>query len=412
MNYEQFFRDGIGALKDEGRYRVFADLRRHAGRFPHATYRDDDGREREVTIWCSNDYLGMGQHPAVTGAMKQAIDEAGAGAGGTRNISGTTRYHNMLEEELADLHGKEDALLFTSGYTSNEATLATLGKHLPDCIIFSDENNHASMIQGIRGSGAEKHIFRHNDLGHLESMLKAADPNRAKLIAFESVYSMDGDIAPIEAICDLADKYNALTYLDEVHAVGMYGPRGGGIAERDGLMDRVDIIEGTLGKAYGVMGGYITASHALCDFIRSHASSFIFTTALPPALAAGALASIRHLKESQIERMRHQRAAATLKKMLIAADMPVMPCSETHIVPVMVGDPKLCKRITDELLDRFDIYVQPINYPTVPRGTERIRITPTPLHSVEMMEHLRDSLVALWDRCPVYHEMSMPLAAQ
>tara|TARA_B100001123_G_scaffold140899_1_gene163777 strand:- start:347 stop:1612 length:1266 start_codon:yes stop_codon:yes gene_type:complete len=412
MNYEQFFRDDIGALKDEGRYRVFADLRRHAGHFPKATYRDEAGAEREVTIWCSNDYLGMGQHPTVLNAMKQAIDEAGAGAGGTRNISGTTRYHNMLETELADLHGKEDALIFTSGYISNEATLSTLGRNLPNCIIFSDANNHASMIQGIRGSGAEKHIFRHNDLAHLEQLLKAADPNRPKIIAFESVYSMDGDIAPIAEICDLADKYNAMTYLDEVHAVGMYGPRGGGIAEREGLMDRLTVIEGTLGKAFGVMGGYIAASAALCDFIRSHASSFIFTTALPPALAAGALASIRHLKTSQLERARHQKQAATLKKMLIDADLPVMSCSETHIVPLMVGDPKLCKRVTDELMDRFNIYVQPINYPTVPRGTERIRITPTPLHTVEMMEYLRDSLVALWDRCPVYHEMHTALAAQ
>ena len=352
MNYEQFFRDDIGALKDEGRYRVFADLRRHAGHFPKATYRDEAGAEREVTIWCSNDYLGMGQHPTVLNAMKQAIDEAGAGAGGTRNISGTTRYHNMLESELADLHGKEDALIFTSGYISNEATLSTLGRNLPNCIIFSDANNHASMIQGIRGSGAEKHIFRHNDLAHLEQLLKAADPNRPKIIAFESVYSMDGDIAPIAEICDLADKYNAMTYLDEVHAVGMYGPRGGGIAEREGLMDRLTVIEGTLGKAFGVMGGYIAASAALCDFIRSHASSFIFTTALPPALAAGALASIRHLKTSQLERARHQKQAATLKKMLIDADLPVMSCSETHIVPLMVGDPKLCKRVTDELMDR------------------------------------------------------------
>ncbi|MEO0394112.1 MAG: 5-aminolevulinate synthase [Pseudomonadota bacterium] len=412
MDYQSFFSKGLGALKQEGRYRVFADLRRHAGDFPRATYRDDQGAERQVTIWCSNDYLGMGQHPSVTNAMKQAIDEAGAGAGGTRNISGTTRYHNMLEEELADLHGKEDALLFTSGYISNEATLSTLGRHLPDCVIFSDANNHASMIQGIRQSGAEKRIFRHNDLGHLEALLKATDPSRPKIIAFESVYSMDGDIAPIAEICDLAARYNALTYLDEVHAVGMYGPRGGGIAEREGLMDRLDIIEGTLGKAFGVMGGYIAASHALCDFIRSHASSFIFTTSLPPALAAGALASIRHLKASQLERMRHQRQAATLKKMLIDAHLPVMPCSETHIVPLMVGDPKLCKKITDELLERFDIYVQPINYPTVPRGTERIRITPTPLHTAEMMAYLRDSLVALWDRCPVYHDMTTQLAAE
>ncbi|MEM6902789.1 MAG: 5-aminolevulinate synthase [Pseudomonadota bacterium] len=412
MNYERFFKDGIGDLKQEGRYRVFADLRRHAGDFPRATFRDETGQEREVTIWCSNDYLGMGQNPKVVAAMKQAIDESGAGAGGTRNISGTTRYHNVLEAELADLHGKEDALIFTSGYISNEATLTTLGRHLPNCVIFSDANNHASMIQGIRGSGAERHIFRHNDVAHLEQLLRQVDIDRPKIIAFESVYSMDGDIGRIEEICDLADKYNAITYLDEVHAVGMYGPRGGGIAEREGVMDRVTIIEGTLGKAYGVMGGYITASHALCDFVRSHASSFIFTTALPPAIAAGATASIQHLKASPFERAKHQERAAKLKKMLTEADLPVMTCTETHIIPLMVGEPALCKRVTDMLLEKFDIYVQPINYPTVPRGTERIRITPTPLHTDAMMEHLRDSLVALWDKCPVYHEMTHALAAQ
>ncbi|MBV6632037.1 MAG: 5-aminolevulinate synthase [Alphaproteobacteria bacterium] len=412
MNYERFFKDGIGDLKQEGRYRVFADLRRHAGDFPRATFREDDGSERDVTIWCSNDYLGMGQNPKVVAAMKQAIDESGAGAGGTRNISGTTRYHNVLEAELADLHGKEAALIFTSGYISNEATLTTLGRHLPNCVIFSDANNHASMIQGIRGSGAERHIFRHNDIAHLEQLLRSVDIDRPKIIAFESVYSMDGDIGRIEEICDLADKYNAITYLDEVHAVGMYGPRGGGIAEREGLMDRVTIIEGTLGKAYGVMGGYITSTTALCDFVRSHASSFIFTTALPPAIAAGATASIQHLKQSQFERARHQERAAKLKKMLIDADLPVMTCTETHIIPLMVGEPALCKRVTDMLLEKFDIYVQPINYPTVPRGTERIRITPTPMHTDAMMEHLRDSLVALWDKCPVYHEMTHALAAQ
>ncbi|HEV7433416.1 MAG TPA: 5-aminolevulinate synthase [Pseudorhizobium sp.] len=386
MNHDLFFVDAVNGLRAEGRYRVFADIERKAGAFPRAVFRN--GNEcREVTVWCSNDYLGMGQNAAVCDAMHRAINEFGAGAGGTRNISGTSHSHVLLEAELADLHGKEAALLFTSGYVSNWAALGTLAACIPRCIVFSDASNHASMIEGIRHSRAEYRIFKHNDPGDLERCLSEADPTRPKLVAFESVYSMDGDVAPIAELCNVAERHNAMTYLDEVHAVGLYGPRGGGIAERDGLMDRLTIIQGTLGKAFGVVGGYIATSAPIADFVRSFASGFIFTTALPPAVAAGALASVRHLKTSQSERIAQQERVASLRRKLDAAEIPYL-MNSSHIVPVMVGDPVRCRAISDALLERFRIYIQPINFPTVPRGTERLRITPSPLHSDADIDYL------------------------
>lgn len=394
MDYEAFFSGHLGRLHSEGRYRVFAELERIAGGFPRARLHRD-GEVRDVTVWCSNDYLAMGQHPTVLAAMQAAIEAQGSGAGGTRNISGTNTLHAALERELALLHAKDAALVFTSGYVANETTLQTLGTLLPGCEIFSDELNHASMIAGIRHSTAKRRIFRHNDVAHLEALLAESDPTTPKLVAFESVYSMDGDVSPIGEICDAAHRYGALTYLDEVHAVGMYGLRGAGVAERDGVLDKVDIVQGTLAKAFGVVGGYIAASHATIDFVRSCGSGFIFTTSMPPAIAAGALASVRHVSAHPEIRVRHQERAATLKRLLVEAGLPAMP-SQSHIVPVFVGDAALCKHASDLLLDRHHIYVQPINYPTVPRGTERLRITPTPLHGDDDMARLVAALQDVW----------------
>ncbi|MBF9033085.1 5-aminolevulinate synthase [Rhodobacterales bacterium HKCCE2091] len=406
-DYEGFFRAGLSALKEEGNYRVFAELERRRGDFPAAVNRAGPGAG-DVTVWCSNDYLGMGQHPKVLAAMHAAIDATGAGAGGTRNISGTTRAHVELEAELADLHGKEAALLFTSGYVSNWATLGTLASRLPGCVVLSDAKNHASMIEGIRHSRAERVIWKHNDLNDLEEKLQAIPRGRPKIVAFESVYSMDGDIAPIAEICDLAKAHGALTYLDEVHAVGLYGPRGGGVAEARGLMDRLDVIEGTLGKAYGVMGGYIAASAALVDYVRSFASGFIFTTALPPAVAAGALAAVRHLKDSGAERTSHRARVAEVRARLDALGIPHLK-NDSHIVPVMVGDPVKCRFLSDELMRRHGIYIQPINYPTVPKGTERLRITPSPVHSAADIDRLTEALGELWAQCRLARR---PLAAE
>jgi len=404
LDYQRIFAEAIERLHAEGRYRVFIDILRNKGAFPNARCFAGHNGPKPILVWCSNDYLAMGQNPKVIAAMEEALHDVGAGSGGTRNISGNTHYHIDLETELAGLHGKEASLLFTSGYISNEATLSTVAKLLPGCIIFSDALNHASMIAGIRNSGCEKKVFRHNDLAHLEELLAESPADAPKLIAFESVYSMDGDIAPIAAICDLADKYEALTYLDEVHAVGMYGSHGGGISERDSVADRVTIIEGTLGKAFGVMGGYIAADRNIIDVVRSYAPGFIFTTSLSPVLVAGALASVRHLKESSVEREAQQEAAAKLKTIFCDARLPVMP-STTHIVPLLVGDPVRTKRISDILLAEYGMYVQPINYPTVPRGTERLRFTPGPAHDEAMMRDLATALVEIWDR------LEMKLAA-
>lgn len=398
------FQEAISDLKQEGRYRVFADVLRRRGSFPAAQF-FGDGTPRDITIWCSNDYLGMGQHPKVLAAMHEALDSCGAGAGGTRNISGTTHYHVELEAELADLHGKEAALTFTSGYVSNDTTLATLSKLLPNVVLISDALNHNSMIEGIRHGGAEKKIFRHNDMAHLEEILKTIDPDRPKIIAFEGVYSMDGDFGPTEAICDLAEKYGAMTYIDEVHAVGMYGPRGAGVAARDGTMSRIDIVEGTLAKAIGVMGGYITGKADVIDAVRSYAPGFIFSTSLAPVLCAGAIASIRHLKESDAERQLQQANAAKLKAKFKACGLPMID-SPSHIVPLMVGEANCCKAVSDALMNRYDIYVQPINYPTVPRGTERLRFTPGPMHSAAMMDKLVGALNELWQ----YHNIARAAA--
>jgi len=397
VNYNAVFEKAIDRLHAEGRYRVFIDILRNKGSYPNARCFAGHNGPKDITVWCSNDYLCMGQHPDVISAMENALHDVGAGSGGTRNIGGNTHYHVELEHELADLHDKDGALLFTSGYVSNDATLSTLAKVLPGCIIYSDELNHASMIAGIRNAGCEKRVWRHNDLAHLEELLAADDPKAPKLIAFESVYSMDGDVAPIGAVCDLADKYNALTYCDEVHAVGMYGARGGGISERDAVADRVTIIEGTLGKAFGVMGGYIAADQNIIDVIRSYAPGFIFTTSLSPVLVAGVLAAVRHLKASSVEREAQHANASMLKKLFADAGLPVM-LSNTHIVPLMVGDPVKAKKISDILLAEYGVYVQPINYPTVPRGTERLRFTPGPQHNAGMMRNLTAALVEIWGR--------------
>lgn len=401
MDYEAFFQEKVDDLRREGRYRTFATMERIVGRFPKALYHAPDGTSREVTVWCSNDYLGMGQNRNVLQSMKDVIDSAGAGAGGTRNISGTTRWHVELERSVADLHNKEAGLVFSSGYVANEGALGVLGRLLPNCIIFSDELNHASMIHGMKSSGAEKKIFRHNDIAHLEELLASADPARPKILAFESVYSMEGDIAPLAEIIALAEKYGALTYLDEVHGVGLYGPHGGGVAEERGLMDRVDIIEGTFGKAFGLMGGYIAGKRAIVDAVRSYAGGFIFTTSLPPSVLAGAIASVEHLKVSDIERQRQRRNVARLKSRLEKAGLPFLK-GESHIVPVVVGDATCCKMVTDVLLNQFNIYVQPINYPTVPKGTERLRLTATAAHSLEEVDYLADVLERLWTENHVF----------
>ena len=409
MNYNQFFSDAVNRLHDERRYRVFADLERIAGRFPHAIWHSPNG-ERPVVMWCSNDYLGMGQHPKVVGAMVETATRVGTGAGGTRNIAGNHHPLVALERELADLHGKEAALLFTSGYVSNQTGISTLAKLIPNCLILSDALNHNSMIEGIRQSGCERQVFRHNDVAHLEELLIAAGPDRPKLIACESLYSMDGDIAPLAKICDLAERYGAMTYVDEVHAVGMYGPRGGGIAERDGVMHRIDVLEGTLAKAFGCLGGYITAKAEIIDAVRSYAPGFIFTTSLPPAVCAAATAAIRHLKSSSWERERHQERAARTKAVLNAAGLPVMS-STTHIVPVFVGNPERCKQASDLLLQEHGIYIQPINYPTVAKGSERLRITPSPYHDDVLIDQLAEALVQVWQR-PGLPLHAAPLAAE
>ncbi|SDZ47858.1 5-aminolevulinate synthase [Jannaschia faecimaris] len=404
MNFDAMFEEQLQALKDEGNYRYFKELERKCGKFPRAA-NHEDGQKRDVTVWCSNDYLGMGQHPSVVAAMCEAVQRTGTGAGGTRNISGTNHDHLLLEAELADLHGKEAALLFTSGYVSNWAALSTLGSRLPDCVILSDSGNHASMIEGIRHSRARKVIWQHNDVADLEAKLAALPANVPKIVAFESVYSMDGDICPMKEIVEVAEKYGAMTYLDEVHAVGLYGPRGGGVSEREGLAHRITLIEGTLGKAYGVVGGYITGSAALCDFIRSFASGFIFTTALPPAVAAAARTSIRHLKESSDERMQQRRQVARLRAALDREGIPHMH-NDSHIVPVMIKDPVKTRMLADYLMDEWGIYVQPINYPTVPKGTERLRFTPSPLHTDADIDHLVNALRTLWRQCAIAHAVA------
>jgi 5-aminolevulinate synthase len=409
MKYNDFFSKALGQLRSERRYRVFADLERIAGRFPHAYWHAPDGR-REVVIWCSNDYLGMAQHPKVVGAMTETAARMGTGAGGTRNIAGNNHPLIELERELADLHNKPAALVFTSGYVSNSTGIATIAQLLPNCLILSDALNHNSMIEGVKRAGCDKQIWRHNDLAHLEELLQAADPARPKLIVFESLYSMDGDVAPVHAICDLADRYNAMTYVDEVHAVGMYGKRGGGITDRDDAAKRVDVIEGTLAKAFGCLGGYITGSTELIDAVRSYAPGFIFTTALPPAICAAATAAIRHLKTSQWERERHQDRAARVKAVLTAAGLPVMP-SDTHIVPVLVGNPEKCKAACDLLLEEHGIYIQPINYPTVPRGMERLRITPSPYHDDALIDRLAEAISDVWERLGL-PKNAKPLAAE
>ncbi|MCH8082153.1 MAG: 5-aminolevulinate synthase [Proteobacteria bacterium] len=396
FDYDKYLTEAISSIKAEGRYRVFNDIKRNCGDFPRARHFSGE-KERRVTVWCSNDYLGMAQHPKVLEAMHKALDECGAGSGGTRNIAGTNHYHVLLERELASLHGKEAGLLFTSGYISNAATLSTLAMTLPGCVVFSDALNHASMIQGIRGSKAVRHIFRHNDPKHLRILLEQTPRDVPKIIAFESVYSMDGDIAPIEEFCDLADEFGAITYMDEVHAVGLYGPGGGGIADQLGCMDRITVLEGTLAKAFGVMGGYITGSRMLIDTVRSFSPGFIFTTSISPVLAAGALASVRHLRKSSTERKKMHKRVVQLKQMLKDRNLPIMP-SDSHIVPLLVGDPVLCKQVCDTLLEEFNIYVQPINYPTVPKGTERLRLTPGPLHNDEMMDDLVNALTVIWER--------------